>query len=147
MVNVGIAGLGFMGMIHYLAYEKVRGAKVRAVCEKDPERLSGDWRSIKGNFGPQGKRMDLSGISRYSALEEMFADPGLDMIDVCLPPSLHAATVIRALKAGKHVLCEKPIALVAEDAKRMVRAADDAGKMMMIAHALPFVPEYRFAYR
>jgi predicted dehydrogenase len=147
MVNVGMAGLGFMGMIHYLAYDKVRGAKVRAICEQDPERLAGDWRSIKGNFGPQGKQMDLSGIARYRELEEMCADPSLDMIDVCLPPSLHAETVIKALKAGKHVLCEKPIALRADDARQMVRAAGDAGKMLMIAHVLPFVPEYQFAYR
>ena len=147
MVNVGIAGLGFMGMIHYLAYEKVRGAKVRAICEQDPKRLAGDWRSIKGNFGPQGEQMDLSGVARYPELEEMFADPSVDMIDVCLPPSLHAETVIKALKAGKHVLCEKPIALRANDAKQMVRTARQAGKMLMIAHVLPFVPEYQFAYR
>ena len=147
MVNVGIAGLGFMGMTHYLAYQKVRGAKVRAICEKDPERLAGDWRSIKGNFGPQGRKMDLSGVAQYDELDEMLADPSLDMVDVCLPPVWHAATVIAALKAGKHVLCEKPIALKAADANRMVRAADRAGKLLMIAHVLPFVPEYRFAYR
>ena len=147
MVNVGIAGLGFMGMIHYLAYQKVRGAKVRAICEKDPERLAGDWRSIKGNFGPQGKKMDLSGVAQYGELEEMLADPDLDLIDVCLPPSMHARTVVGALKSGKHVLSEKPIALVADDAKLMVRTAEQAGKMLMIAHVLPFVPEYRFAYR
>jgi len=147
MVNVGIAGLGFMGMIHYLAYEKVRGARVRAICELDPKRLAGDWRSIKGNFGPAGKKMNLEGISRYSKLEEMMADPELDMIDICLPPSQHAAVAIEALKAGKHVLCEKPIALKPADGRRMVRTADKQGKMLLIAHVLPFVPEYRFAYR
>jgi predicted dehydrogenase len=147
MVNVGIAGLGFMGMIHYLAYRKVRGANVRAICEKDPQRLGGDWRSIKGNFGPQGEKMDLAGVARYDDLDDMLADPGLDMIDVCLPPSMHAATVIAALKAGKHVLCEKPIALAASDARQMVHTAEDCGKMLMIAHVLPFVPEYSFAYR
>ena len=60
MINVGIAGIGFMGMIHYLAYQKIRGVKVRAICEQDPKRLAGDWRTIKGNFGPQGEMMDLS---------------------------------------------------------------------------------------
>ena len=65
MINVGIAGLGFMGMIHYLAYQKAKGARVRAICEQDPARLAGDWRTIKGNFGPAGKIMDLGPIARY----------------------------------------------------------------------------------
>ena len=87
MVNVGIAGLGFMGMIHHTAYEKTRGARVRAICETDPVRLAGDWRSIKGNFGPRGRKMKLEGITQYPQLDEMLADPTLDMIDICLPPT------------------------------------------------------------
>jgi predicted dehydrogenase len=147
MINVGIAGIGFMGMIHYLSYQRVRGAKVRALCETDKKRLAGDWRTIKGNFGPQGTKMDLKGIDRYSELDELLADPNLDLIDVCLPPALHANVTIAALKAGKHVFCEKPIALNPADAKRMVDTARKAGKLLMIGHVLPFLPEYAFAYR
>ncbi|MFH1923050.1 MAG: Gfo/Idh/MocA family oxidoreductase [Planctomycetota bacterium] len=147
MINVGIAGLGFMGMTHYNAYKKVAGAKVAAICETDPVRLSGDWRSIQGNFGPQGEIVDLEGIAQHPTLEEMLADPSIDMVDVCLPPSLHAVTSIAASKAGKHVLCEKAIALKPEDAVAMVEAAKTAGKLLMIAHVLPFVPEYNFAYK
>ncbi len=147
MINVGIAGLGFMGMTHYHAYQKVPGAKVRAICEEDPVRLAGDWRSIQGNFGPRGTKMNLKGIAKYRDLEELMADPSLDMIDVCLPPTWHARVAVAASKAGKHVLCEKPIALKPADAERMVRAAKAAGKMLMIAHVLPFVPEYTFAYK
>ena len=123
MVNVGIAGLGFMGMIHYLAYQKVRGVRVRAICEQDAKRLAGDWRSIKGNFGPQGTKMDLAGIARYPDLKKMMADPNLDVIDICLPPAAHAKVAVAALKAGKHVFCEKPIALNPTDANRMVNTA------------------------
>ena len=148
MIKVGIAGVGFMGMIHYLAYQKVRGAKVVALCEKDRlERLDGDWRSIKGNFGPQGTMMDLKGISKYTDLEKMFADGNVDMVDICLPPCLHAKAAVAALKAGKHVVCEKPIALKVADAEAMVKTAQKAGKMLMIAHVLPFFPAYRFAYK
>jgi predicted dehydrogenase len=147
MIRVGIAGIGFMGMIHYLSYQKVRGAKVCAMCEKDPKRLAGDWRSIKGNFGPQGRQMDLEGIARYAELDELLADPHVDLIDVCLPPSLHAEVSIAALRHGKHVFCEKPIALKAADAARMVDAAQRAGKLLMIGHVLPFNPEYAFAYQ
>ena len=147
MINVGIAGIGFMGMIHYLAYQRLKGVRVRALCEQDPERLAGDWRTIKGNFGPPGKMMDLEGISRYAKLEDLYADRELDLVDVCLPPSLHAQVAVNALQAGRHVFCEKPIALNPGDAERMVKAAQKAGKLLMIGHVLPFFPEYRFAYR
>lgn len=147
MINVGIAGIGFMGMIHYLAYQRIRGVKVRAMCEKDKKRLAGDWRSIKGNFGPRGTKMDLAGIDRYAELDDLLADPNLDLIDICLPPSLHAEVTVAALKAGKHVFCEKPIALNAADAKRMLKTAEKTGKMLMIGQVLPFFPEYGFAYK
>jgi predicted dehydrogenase len=146
MINVGIAGIGFMGMMHYLAYQKVGGAKVRALCEQEKKRLAGDWRDIKGNFGPRGTMMDLSGLDRYPELDELIADANLDLIDVCLPPSLHAKVAIAALKAGKHVFCEKPIALNPADAKRMVDAARKAGRQLMIGQVLPFFPEHKFAY-
>jgi len=69
------------------------------------------------------------------------------MVDICLPPPFHADAAVTASKAGKHVLCEKAIALHPEDADRMVAAAGAAGKMLLIAHVLPFVPEYNFAYK
>ena len=147
MMHVGIAGIGFMGMTHYNAYLKIRGVKVAALCETDPKRLNGDWRSIQGNFGPRGKIMDLTGISRCQSVDELIADPRLDLIDICLPPAWHAEAAIAALKAGKHVFCEKPIALQPADADRMVRAARRAGKLLMIGHVLPFFPEYQFARR
>ena len=147
MVRVGIAGLGFMGMIHYLAYRKVTDASVAALCETDPVKLSGDWRGIRGNFGPPGEMMDLSEHRRYSNINKMLADPEIDMVDVCLPPGAHSKVTIAALKAGKHVFCEKPIALTANDARRMVEAAEAAGKLLMIGHVLPFFPEYAFAYK
>ncbi len=146
MIRIGIAGLGFMGMTHYLAYQKIRGAKVVAVCEQDPMRRAGDWRTIHGNFGPKGEQMDLSGIAQYAQIEEMVADDKIDLIDICLPAVCHAKSTLAALKGGKHVFCEKPIALKLADATRMVEAAEKAKRLLMIGHVLPFFPEYRFAY-
>ncbi|MGD9719993.1 MAG: Gfo/Idh/MocA family protein [Pirellulales bacterium] len=147
MIRVGIAGIGFMGMIHYLAYQKLKGVKVAALCEQDRKRLAGDWRAIKGNFGPAGTLMDLSGIATYESLDALVADKSLDMIDVCLPPAAHAPVAIAALRAGKHVFCEKPIALRSADAKRMVAAAKRARKQLMIGQVLPFFPEFCFAWQ
>lgn len=147
MLRVGIAGIGFMGMTHYHAYQKVRGAKVVAICEEDAARREGDWRTIKGNFGPQGTLMDLGRISRYAKIDDMLADPKIDLVDICLPTPWHAPAAIAALKAGKHVMCEKPIALRTADATKMVEAARLSGKLLFIGHVLPFVPEYQFAYK
>lgn len=144
MVHVGIVGIGFMGMTHYQAYQKTPGAKVSAICTRDKKKLAGDWRSIKGNFGPPGAMMDLGPIARHEDLEALLADPKIDLVDICLPPKLHADAAVAALRAGKHVICEKPIALHTADAKRMVKTAQQAGRLLLIAHVLPFVPEFAF---
>lgn len=147
MLRVGIAGIGFMGMIHYLAYQKVGGVKVVAIATRNAQRQAGDWRGIHGNFGPVGKRMDLGQIRRYAEVSELIEDPEIDVIDICLPPALHADVAIAALKAGKHVFCEKPIALRLEPANKMIAAARTTGKQLFIGHVLPFVPEYAFALK
>lgn len=145
MVRIGIVGLGFMGRIHYLASQKLTGAKVTAVCSRDPAKLAGDWRSTRGNFGPEPGIVDLSGLKRYSAFADMLADPDIDLVDICTVTDQHAPLAIAAFKAGKHVLVEKAIALSTADADAMVAAATQAGKLLMVAHVLPFFPEFRFA--
>lgn len=145
MIRIGIVGVGFMGMIHYLAAKKLQGARVTAICSRDAKKLAGDWRSIRGNFGPPGTKMDLSKIKKYAELDDMLADPEIDLIDVCNPTHLHPATARAALRAGKHVIVEKAIALTARDADAMLKEAQNAGKLLMVAHVLPFVPEFAFA--
>jgi predicted dehydrogenase len=145
MINVGIVGIGFMGMIHYLAYQQVRGCKVVAIATRDKKKLAGDWRGIQGNFGPPGTQMDLRGVHGYADWRAMLDDPTIDVVDICLPPALHTEVALAAFAAGKHVFCEKPIALTTADATRMVRAAAKAGKQLLIGHVLPFMPEYAFA--
>jgi predicted dehydrogenase len=134
-----------MGMIHYLAARKVAGARVAALCSRDPAKLAGDWTAIRGNFGPRGTQMDLSAHSRYSDLDALLADPEVDLVDLCVPNDQHAAMAVRALEAGKHVLVEKPIALEVADADAMLAAARRSGKLLMVAHVLPFFPEFAYA--
>jgi predicted dehydrogenase len=134
-----------MGMIHYLAARKLQGAAVTAIHSRDAKKLAGDWRSIHGNFGPRGEMMDLTAVKKYDRLEKLLGDPDIELVDVCLPTHLHAPTAIQALKAGKHVIVEKAIALKPEEADAMVAAARDAGKLLMVAHVLPFFPEFAFA--
>src|SRR5688500_9655637 len=145
MLNIGLCGVGFMGWIHYLAYRKVKGVKLAAVCARDPQKLAGDWRSIKGNFGPPGERVDLAGVAKYSDVEGLLGDPKIDVVDLCLPPNMHADMAIAAFRAGKHVFVEKPMALTAADCDRMVKAANKAGKQLLVGHVLPLLPEYAIA--
>jgi predicted dehydrogenase len=147
MVRIGIVGVGFMGMIHFLAARKVAGAQVAAVCSRDPKKLAGDWRGIRGNFGPPGQLMDLSGVKKYDHLDALLADPDIDLVDVCNPTEQHPATAIAALRAGKHVLVEKAVALRPADADAMLDAARQAGRLLLVAHVLPFIPEFSFAAR
>ena len=145
MVRIAIVGIGFMGRIHYLASQQLKGAKVTAVCSRDKTKLAGDWSATRGNFGPEPGRVDLSGVKKYESFDTMLADAEIDLIDVCNPTHLHPEFAIAALKAGKHVLVEKAIALQPQQADAMLAAAKAAGKLLMVAHVLPFFPEFRFA--
>jgi predicted dehydrogenase len=115
VIRVGIVGIGFMGWIHWLAYERMGGARVTAISTRSPQRLAGDWRGIQGNFGPPGEQVDLKGVSAYAKLDDLLNDSQVDLVDITLPNSLHADVAVRALEAGKHVLCEKPMALTLTD--------------------------------
>ena len=145
MVRIGIVGIGFMGRIHFLASQRLTGAKVTAVCSRDAAKRAGDWTNTRGNFGPEPGHVDLNGVKTYAEVGELIADPEIDLIDICTVTDQHAPIALAALKAGKHVLVEKAIALSTEDADAMVAAAKAAGKLLLVAHVLPFFPEFRYA--
>jgi predicted dehydrogenase len=145
MIRVGLAGIGFMGWIHYLSYKKTKGIKLAAVSTRDERKLAGDWRGIHGNFGPPGETVDLNGVTKHANLDRLFADPSIDLVDICLPPNLHAEASIAALKAGKHVFVEKPMGLTAGECDAIMKAANKAGKQVLVGHVLPLLPEYAFA--
>ncbi len=145
MKRVGIVGIGFMGMVHYLSYQKLPGVKVVALCEQNTKRLAGDWTDIQGNFGPPGEQMDLSGIATYESSDDLIADANVDLVDITLPPAAHADVAIAALRGGKHVFCEKPMAMTVGDCDQMLSSAQEANRQLMVGHVLPFFPEYAWA--
>lgn len=145
MLKVGILGCGFMGWIHWNSYQQIDGIEVAAICTKEEHRLQGDWTDIKGNFGPPGKQIDLSGITTYREMDKFVNDPSLDIVDVCLPPSLHATAIEAAAAAGKHVFSEKPLGLNVEQCDRAVEACKKHERMLMVGQVLPFFPEYKIA--
>jgi len=97
-----------------------------------------------------GKAKDAAaqlGIARaYGSYEELLADPAIEAIYNPLPNELHVPWTLRALAAGKHVLCEKPIALTADEARPLIAARDRAGKLLAEAFMVRFHPQWRRAH-
>jgi len=146
-LNIGVVGLGFMGKHHINVYSSNPKAQIVAVMDIDKSKLEGDLSSVGGNIGDlEGKSTDLSKIAKYDKLEDLIADPNVDVVDITLPTFLHADAVVLALEAGKHVLCEKPMALDLKQCDRMLAAAKKAKGRFMIAHCIRFWPEYVAAY-
>ena len=143
MVRIGIIGIGFMGVTHFKAIEKVKGAKVAAICTRDARKLKGDWRKVQGNFGGSGGVQDLTGVAQYREIDGILADPKVDMVNICLPSNMHVEWTLKALAAGKHVFLEKPIALTVADADRLVKAAAGRRRLLMVAHVLRYFPQFK----
>lgn len=143
MIGVGLIGAGFIGRNHFNQYEKLATrAKIIALCDTDRRRREGDWTGVGGNVGDmQGSRRDLGDIRPVADYRELLTMPGIDMVDICAPTYLHAEMAIATLEAGKHVLCEKPMALTVDDCDRMLAAARRAGTRFMIAQCVRFWPE------
>jgi predicted dehydrogenase len=141
-MRIAVAGLGFMGSTHIKALKNVPNANLAAVVSADPVKLEGDLSAIQGNIGGPGEKLDFSNVSKYGTLEEAFHDPAIDAVDLCLPTDLHAPAAIAALKAGKHVLVEKPMALETAQTSEMIRAAEQAGRILMCAQVLRFWADY-----
>ena len=144
-MRIAVLGLGFMGSTHLKALKNIPGAELAAVVSGDETKLSGDLRSIQGNLGGPGEQMDFSAVRKYRTVEEALRDPDIEAVDICLPTDRHAPVAIEALRAGKHVLVEKPMALNVEDAEQMLAEAKAANRVLMTGQVLRFIASYRGA--
>ncbi len=144
MIKVGVIGLGMMGRMHLAAWDKIRGARVTALADTDPKRASGDlsggWSNLEGGV----QALDLSRIRTTTDPLELTTFDDVDLVDICVPTPFHVDLALAALKAGKHVLCEKPMARTAADARRIARAAAKAPGFFMPAMCIRFWPEWRW---
>src|SRR5260221_5713963 len=127
-MKIGILGAGFMGTPHARAYAKIPGISIAAVSSRHLEKAE----RLAGEVGARATTDDRSIID----------DPSIDAISNTLPTHLHSDPTIAALRAGKHVLLEKPLVLQAADADGMVAAARETGRTLMVAHVLRFWGEY-----
>lgn len=119
-VKIAIVGVGSISKLHIEGYLKNPDAELYAFCDINPDRLK-----FMG---------EKYGITRlYTDEDKMLAElPEIDAISVCTWNSAHAECTIKALNAGKNVLCEKPMSISVEDAQKMKDAADKSGKLLML---------------
>jgi len=130
-----------MGATHAAAYATLGEVQIRAVASRNERAISGDFSSIGGNLGSALPPVDFSSAAKYTDWEQVIADPSVEAVDVCAPTYLHEQISLAALDAGKHVFCEKPMALSAAACDRMLKARTK-GQVLMIGHVLRFWPEY-----
>jgi predicted dehydrogenase len=136
-----------MGATHARAAMALDNIRLLAVVSGDEKKLAGDLRDVGGNLGVKGELMDFSNVRKFRRIEEALADPEIDAIDICLPTDLHAPMAIAALRAGKHVLVEKPMALTEASANEVLREAERSGRILMTGQVLRFLPAYAEAAR
>ncbi|MGK9147521.1 Gfo/Idh/MocA family oxidoreductase [Plantibacter flavus] len=122
--GVAVVGGGFMATVHSRA-ARAAGARLLGVVASSPERSAAAAATLGFERG-------------YDSFDELLADPAVDVVHVCTPNALHAEQALAVIAAGKHVICEKPLATDVDTAARLVEAAEVAG----VTATVPFV--YRF---
>jgi len=141
-MRIAVVGLGFMGLTHLKAYKRIPGVEIGAVSSNDPKVLAGDLSGVGGNLDVAGEAVDFLTAEKFADALECVTQAKVDAVDLCLPTSMHAPVAIAALRAGKHVLVEKPMALSGEECDQMMAEAAKAGKTLMSAQVLRFFPAY-----
>jgi predicted dehydrogenase len=141
MTRVGIIGLGFMGKMHFRCYKALPGVVVAAICDTDKAKFT-DTAGTAGNIQGAEAPLDFTGVGLYDSFDRMLAEADLDAVSITLPTYMHREYAVKALNAGVHTLCEKPLALMLEDAEQIVAAAKKSGKRLQVGHCIRFWPEY-----
>ncbi|MBR3015851.1 MAG: Gfo/Idh/MocA family oxidoreductase [Clostridia bacterium] len=116
--GVGVIGCGAISVNHFHAIGKTENASLRAVCDIDEAKLQ--------------KAVEAQGADGCTDYRDLLSRRDIDTVHICVPHYLHAQISIDALKAGKHVLCEKPMGMTLKDAQAMKQAADASGKTLTV---------------
>ena len=131
-LRVGVVGLGFAGTTALDAFSSLPGVEVVALAGQEQPRLD--------------ELADSRGVpNRYHDWEDLVARDDLDVVTVGVPNHLHAPIAIAALNSGKHVFCEKPMAVTLPDADRAIDAARDAGVVLQVGFNRRFAADWRAA--
>ena len=128
MLRVGLIGAGFMGTVHAAGWSRT------------PAGLAG----INSFYPDRGETLARRyGARLYESLDALL--DAVDVLDVCTPTYLHHEMVLKAAAAGKHVICEKPLARTISQAEEMLQACREAGVKLLVGHVVRFFPQYAHA--
>ena len=133
-VNYGIIGLGWFGEYHGDALAGLPDVEIHALCTRTESRL----KDLGRKFGVK---------NLYTDYNRMLADPELDAVSITTMWDQHTAPTLAAIKAGKDVFLEKPMASTVEHCRSIVKAANASGKCFMVGHIVRFNPRYAAAKR
>src|SRR6185369_834953 len=134
-LGIGILGCGPISQFAHLeSVQKSRNAVLRAVCDADE--------GLANHFG---RFYDAQAI--YFDYDHMLADPAVDAVVIGISDAFHVPAAMRALSAGKHVLCEKPIGVAVEEVLELEAAVRRSGKVLQVGHMLRFDPGIESAKR
>lgn len=129
-MRIGIVGAEFMGTTHAEAWAQTPAQIVDFAAETVEEAL------------PLAEKYLVPTFSNFSSLLE-----ASDVVDLCTPTHLHVPMILEAAAKGKHIICEKPLALSLESAQQAVQACQKAGVSLFVAHVVRYFPEYAPANR
>lgn len=129
LLKIGIIGLG-VGERHLVGYRALPGVEVAAICDLDPARLDA-----------VGRRYGI--VDRYADFRRITECPDIDAVSVCSYDDAHAEHCIAAFRGGKHVMVEKPVALVRGEAEAVLRAQQDSGRIITSNLILRASPRFR----
>lgn len=125
-LNLAIIGCGWAGERHVRAFQRLSDrANVSALVDNDEPLLkekSGEWGIADG----------------YTDYHDVLSRDDIDAVSICLPHNIHAEAVIESARAGKHILCEKPMAVSLDEADAMIKAAEENGVKLMVAESARF---------
>jgi len=131
-----------MGRCHYAGWDAVEDAEVIAIADSDPKRAAGDLSGGWSNIDGGAEAFDMERITGTTDPLELIGMENVDLVDVCVPTPFHADLAVAALEAGKHVVCEKPLARTFEQAQAIVTAAEQADGLFMPAMCIRFWPQW-----
>lgn len=131
VLDIGVVGAGTMARVHIEAFCRMDGVRVVGIVARRSEENEALARQ--------------TGARLFGDLDELLEATGASVIDVCSPTFTHRSYVEAAAFAGRHVICEKPLARTLADARAMVRVCEAAGVHLLVAHVLRFFPDYKLA--
>ncbi len=137
---MAVVGLGFMGVTHLRAYLDNPRARVVAVCATGRGPVNGVLAGVAGNIQKSADIHLGSAVKVYHQFADVLADPEVQLVDLCTPTPVHPEQAIAALRSGRHVLCEKPLARTAAAARQVLAVAAQSPGQLMPAMCMRFWP-------